>query len=211
MVSDPENNHGLMLQLVNEQYYRCMLFASGDCEILEKRPRLEIIYVGCIVPTVDFDYQLTGQSVCFTGISPTATEWRWDFGDGYYSNLQNPVHIYDTPENYQVCLTTWNECGADTTCEMLYISSVSVPENGEGAFMIYPNPAKDKVFLTSFLSGKIDISLTDLGGKVVYQEVKDVNYGELILINLDGLEPGIYIVRAGSGEVFAFGKLVILQ
>lgn len=363
MVSDPENNHGFLLRLVTEEYYSCMLFASSDYpDNPEKRPRLRIIYMGCIVPTADFDYELTGQSVSFTGISPTATEWHWDFGDGdtsnvqnpthvyeeagiyqvcltvedtcyfaeyceeieictgppvagftyeednldvffqnttdlahayywdfgdgyfsdlrdpwhnyqesgvyqvcltswnncgtdsvcqwielcarpasdfsftiedlmaffedqseraeswywdfgdgYYSDLQNPVHIYDTPENYKVCLTTWNECGADTACEMLYISAVSVPENEEGTFTIYPNPAKDKVFLKTFLTGKIDIILTDLGGKVVYQEVKDVNYGELIRIGLDGLEPGIYIIRAGGGEDYTYGKLAVMN
>ena len=147
----------------------------------------------------------------FEDQSEGAESWYWDFGDGYYSDLQNPVHIYDTPENYKVCLTTWNECGADTACEMLYISAVSVPENEAGAFTIYPNPAKDKVFIKSAFSGKLEISLSDLNGKIVYNEEKDSNIGDLIRINLDGLDSGIYVIRLDSGSDHSFGKLVVMK
>lgn len=33
------------------------------------------------------------------------TSWQWDFGDGTSSNLQNPVHTYDTTGGYEVTLT----------------------------------------------------------------------------------------------------------
>jgi len=34
--------------------------------------------------------------------------WHWTFGDGNISQEQNPVHIYDQPGTYEVCLHTWN-------------------------------------------------------------------------------------------------------
>ena len=121
MVSDPENNHGFLLRLVTEEYYRCMLFASSDYPDSDKRPRLRIIYMGCLAPTVDFEYQANGQSVNFSGISLTATEWHWDFGDGDTSNVQDPVHIYEESGNYQVCLTVEDTCYFAEYCEEIEI------------------------------------------------------------------------------------------
>lgn len=39
------------------------------------------------------------------------TQWIWDFGDGGTSSLQNPVHQYQGPGNYQVSLTTVTDAG----------------------------------------------------------------------------------------------------
>ncbi len=72
-----------MLRLINEEYYRCLLFASEDyMDNLELRPKLEIIYVSCEPPTVDFEYQVDGNAVSFTGISPTATSYIIRFDSG---------------------------------------------------------------------------------------------------------------------------------
>jgi PKD repeat protein len=35
----------------------------------------------------------------------TITAWNWDFGDGYNSEEQNPVHVYSNPGTYLVSLT----------------------------------------------------------------------------------------------------------
>ncbi|MBI4646620.1 MAG: PKD domain-containing protein [Bacteroidia bacterium] len=36
------------------------------------------------------------------------TSWYWNFGDGEFSELQNPTHFYQQPGFYQVCLTTFD-------------------------------------------------------------------------------------------------------
>ncbi len=38
--------------------------------------------------------------------TPTPATWVWDFGDGNTSNVQNPLHTYNTPGTYDVSLTT---------------------------------------------------------------------------------------------------------
>jgi PKD repeat protein len=121
MVSDPEHNYGLKLRLITEEFYRCLMFGSGDGENPLRRPKLEIIYVNCDLPTADFEYETHGDTANFAGISPGATSWYWDFGDGYFSDLSNPFHIYDESGEYQVCLVTSNDCGSYTVCKLVEV------------------------------------------------------------------------------------------
>ena len=46
--------------------------------------------------------------VQFYANSLGATSWLWDFGDGTTSTLQDPLHIFQTPGNYNVTLTISN-------------------------------------------------------------------------------------------------------
>jgi len=40
--------------------------------------------------------------------------WLWDFGDGNFSNIQNPIHTYSSNGNYTVTLIVANSNGSDT-------------------------------------------------------------------------------------------------
>lgn len=67
--------------------------------------------------SVDFSASSTSvnfwQSVTFTDSTPGApTSWLWDFGDGTFSTVQNPVKIYDTPGTYSVTLKASDDSGA---------------------------------------------------------------------------------------------------
>jgi PKD repeat protein len=128
MVDDLQNNFGFMLRLINEYPGNCLMFASGDCQDVNKRPGLEIIYKACDPLTVDYIYQLNEQTVSFTGNSPTAVNWYWDFGDGYSSSLQNPVHFYLEKGYYDVCLEVDNDCGSVQHCETIQVCDM--PETG---------------------------------------------------------------------------------
>ncbi|MBC7904103.1 MAG: PKD domain-containing protein, partial [Gemmatimonadaceae bacterium] len=69
----------------------------------------------------------------------TAISWKWDFGNGVGSNLQNPTYTYPAPGNYTVRLEATNSVGCkDTT---------STP------ITIYPLPVIDVIGDTSFIVG----------------------------------------------------------
>jgi len=44
------------------------------------------------------------------------TEWFWDFGDGCYSEEQNPVHVYGDAGKYFVCLNISGDDGMGGIC-----------------------------------------------------------------------------------------------
>ncbi|MCB9231535.1 MAG: PKD domain-containing protein [Bacteroidia bacterium] len=76
-------------------------------------------------PTVSsaFSYSGTQQNIAFTDNSTgTIINWKWNFGDGGTSTLQNPTHTYATSGNYQVCLIVTGTCGPDTSCQTVTVS-----------------------------------------------------------------------------------------
>jgi PKD repeat protein len=58
--------------------------------------------------------------------SGSPTNWRWDFGDGSNSTIQNPVHTYPAPGKFTVSLVASNAGGSDTATRFNYISVTSV-------------------------------------------------------------------------------------
>jgi PKD repeat protein len=266
--------------------YRRMLFASGDHENTLLRPEIEVIYMICTPPVVDFEYIIEGQDANFTGICPTANSWHWDFGDGFLSVLQNPNHYYqekgfyevcltvadscgtaqfcqtiqvcdmpaagfdyvsegltvtfqdtsryadhyfwsfgdgfysdlpepvrtyDTAGFYQVCLETWNDCGSDSVCQVIFVDYSGMMEAGSPSCSIYPNPADDEVFFKTLYSGTTTMTLHDLGGREVIRQVVDLKEGEIFRLGLPGILPGVYILRIDIEKDQFYRKLVIAQ
>lgn len=54
---------------------------------------------------VDDRFVEPNELVRFTNVSENATSYHWDFGDGTYSNVPNPDHIYSHEGIYTVTLT----------------------------------------------------------------------------------------------------------
>ena len=83
----------------------------------------DFITVGCENIQAGFSYQSTNLDVIFSDLSTGGpSTWTWDFGDGNTSTEQNPMHSYDAPGTYMVCLEVGGACGQETTCINLQLS-----------------------------------------------------------------------------------------
>jgi len=62
-----------------------------------------------------------------TSFDPNA--WQWSFGDGTYSDQQNPIHTYKQNGTYTVSLTAKNQLGShtETKTNLLSISAPQTP------------------------------------------------------------------------------------
>lgn len=60
----------------------------------------------------------TPLTVAFTDSSLNAISWQWDFGDGSFSNLQNPAHQYVANGKYTVKLIAESQFGCFDTIQM---------------------------------------------------------------------------------------------
>ncbi|NNC83911.1 MAG: PKD domain-containing protein [Flavobacteriales bacterium] len=65
--------------------------------------------------TVDPDFSCDGTVQFYDASSNVATGWLWQFGDGNFSNVQDPIHTYENSGTYTVSLTAQNDFGTDDT------------------------------------------------------------------------------------------------
>lgn len=73
-----------------------------------------------IVADFDFITKPCSYEVHFSDSSATApVSWNWNFDDGTFSNLQNPIHIYQKSGTYIVKLTTSNSYGCTDSVEIM--------------------------------------------------------------------------------------------
>jgi len=70
------------------------------------------------------NYRVPAQ-VNFTDLSERATGVKWDFGDGYQSNLTNPQHTYTQAGVYTITLTAY--CDSDTAYQTAQVSILGEP------------------------------------------------------------------------------------
>jgi len=86
-----------------------------------------VIIDSYIAPTAYFVYS-GDPVVTFTDLSIGGpTSWYWNFDDGTFSTLQNPVHTFTENGVYNVCLTATNGVGSSTSCQNVTIDSYATP------------------------------------------------------------------------------------
>ena len=70
------------------------------------------------------------RTVTFTNHSTGGTTlyYSWNFGDGNYSSIANPIHQYTSSGYYLVCLTLWSfpDSCTKTFCDSIYIKGSNV-------------------------------------------------------------------------------------
>ncbi|MEO1437439.1 MAG: PKD domain-containing protein, partial [Bacteroidota bacterium] len=90
-------------------------------------------------PIADFSYMdiCIGQDAEFMDLSVGATDWFWDFGDGFTSNMQNPIHTYGASGPYTVTLIVTKAnldqegnplcCCTDTLSQVINVDNLPGP------------------------------------------------------------------------------------
>jgi PKD repeat protein len=87
----------------------------------------KLIYLSLVLPLILFSCKSipeahfhtdtvtpeVGKDVYFTNDSHNASRFDWDFGDGFISNDENPVHYYTGTGPYDVTLTAISKSGLE--------------------------------------------------------------------------------------------------
>jgi PKD repeat protein len=174
---------------------------------------------------------LTGtatQTVFFTNYTsglPMGSTYKWYFGTGDSSSLQNPSYQYKNPGTYSVTLQITPPPGMGckgTTVKNNYIiiqadtTASSVTNNliNESTVTISPNPANDNVNVIYTLNRaeNITVVITDLNGKTYFSTQENQAPGvHSITCNTSELSAGVYMVRILSREQQIYKKLIITR
>ncbi len=75
----------------------------------------------CERPIADFDYRIEGFQLTLTNLSQHALSCYWDFGNGFFSQVENPIYIYNEEGEYELRLIVYNDCDSDTMTRHIWV------------------------------------------------------------------------------------------
>jgi len=148
-------------------------------------------------PTAD-SIPLSNALVGFTNTSTGAISYEWSFGDGNFSNQQDPFHTYTAVGDYEVKLIAVSaHCPSDSTTDIIHVYlATGIEEPEDIAVLLYPNPAQDFVYLQNSEDEELTWQLYDATARLIRKGV--LPNGELKL-SIIYLAKGLYSIRI-SGE-----------
>lgn len=177
---------------------------------------------GVVNATFSYTYDTVGYDVSFfdtllTNVGDTVS-WLWKFGNvasgaSDTSSAHNPTHLFTGSGTYTVCLTVAskrpnNRLCVDTFCKVVKIvPAIFVTNvNARPAITIYPNPARDHIYISGAERTDVMRLVDQLGRVVLTTEIRE----PMVQLPPD-LANGIYhvIVTTDHGQVHE--RLVIAR
>ncbi len=150
----------------------------------------------------------------FSNNSLHASAYLWDFGDGTYSHLANPTHVFNNMGTYTVCLTAMGDCQTDLYCQSLNVTwktnNISGDEMNEGmAFNAYPSPTLGLVTIDMGLQmGADQIVIANMAGDNLI--TIDNPKGEFLTVDLSSLPAGMYSIIV-SNPIDRYTRRIVKQ
>jgi beta propeller repeat protein len=142
--------------------------------------------------------------VMFTDISTGSPDtWKWEFGDSGYSDVQNPVHVFNSPGTFSVRLTAGNQFGNSSSNTTIQVFNATTKVTS------LSNPA---VLSYSPDTGFIELNMSATGFSIVLTN----NDSSVIVTPFYRGQPKM-IFSTVNGEVFQVnngtinGNLTVLQ
>jgi hypothetical protein len=150
-----------------------------------------------MAPTASFSIEINGLEVHFENSSTGGEQYKWDFGDGTFSELMDPEHVYSAPGSYVVKLLVENDCGLDTYVDTILVLTSGInPLPSDWTSVLFPNPNNGQFQFSLQLEEELSISILNVLGEVLYtpSELK----GALPYVRVD-LPSGVYVLLWRSG------------
>lgn len=157
----------------------------------------------------------SGSSVTFSFNNTDVSAWMWNFGDGNFDLLNNPVtHTYSTPGTYTVTCFMQNGCGTYTDTQIVVVTGLEEYGNFEaGLLQAAPNPTNAATTITWTMpdEGSMSLELYNvLGEKLATLEEGTAAQGDHTTeINFEalGLSSGVYYVRLNTPDHYSTLKV----
>ncbi|WP_211356825.1 PKD domain-containing protein [Phaeodactylibacter luteus] len=180
---------------------------TDDCETLQTA-----IYSNKLTPEITApDTVAIGQQVHLHGLTPEATHWYWDFGNGLTSDSHDPVTSYQQAgwHDIQVHLINMDvheSCDASHTHTIFVDEQLTSSQEAElPQFTVFPNPTTGLLYLDGLehLQGQYEARLRSATGQVIRTAAGAES------ISLERLPSGIYLLEIISGQqVLARSKVI---
>lgn len=160
-------------------YQVCLTITSGSGNCLDYICQV-IIIENTSACSASFTYQLDSLTnepyrYFFTDLSAGNIDtWHWDFGDGHFSEEQNPVHVYEQGGQYQVCLYVANTSLPDSCFDMVCLELTTASYFDLGGLVYiddYPLNNPEHEFDTAYvqLYRVVDGNPVQIDGKMFWE------------------------------------------
>ena len=131
------------------------------------------------IPVADFTFlpvePQENKPAFFTNQSSNYTKLNWDFGDGEFSDQENPSHQFNATGIYNVCLIATNAAGcSDTICKPVQ-AKVRPLLDVPNAFTPGRFGVNGIIKVTGFGIGKMNWKIYNRWGQVVFASASKVN------------------------------------
>jgi hypothetical protein len=159
-----------------------------------------------------------GQPVIFTDDSfdnIISRSWEFQGGTPATSSEINPSVMYDSPGNFDVQLTVSDGVHTKTMLKQKYIRADHCSGSEEhyaasALFTVFPNPATEIITIEfeRNISGSCKIMVFDLTGNTQMERSQAIPAGNRVLLNLSGLNKGLYFMKIQAGELNSTLKVI---
>lgn len=164
------------------------------------------------LPTVSVVFPAEVATVCqdslvaLSGGSPAGGVWS---GTGVTGSdfLANTTGAFTITYTY----TDANTCSNSATGTITVENCTSISEFSNNTMLVYPNPSSDAITISfdNVDASRIEISLFDLSGRLVSNEVLNLN-GLSVKVPVNQLPAGIYTLKVKAGTDVFFTKITRL-
>jgi len=156
-----------------------------------------------ITPSDSVDIAEAGL-ITIENTSLEADSYEWYVNDNLESTSEGLAYDMLTANEFDIELVASNSLGCkDSISKTLKITSITSVEPDQTALSIFPNPAFDKVYISS--TEAIELKLMDLKGASYYKTNEKSNEVE---IDMKPFPDGIYILEVTKGQTTSYHKII---
>jgi len=188
---------------------RLTICNAEGCETLQTA-----IYSNKLTPEIMApDTVALGQEVQLQGLTPEATHWSWDFGNGQTADHATPVTAYSEAGWHDIDVHLIN-MDVHETCDANHTHSIFVDANLNSTqdialldFTVFPNPTSGQLNLRGLETAdeRYEIRLRSMVGQVVRAMPL------VPTVSLDGLPSGMYLLEIVDGKQVVGRKRAIKE
>lgn len=164
-------------------------------------------------PIANFSYTQNngGYTINFNNNSQNGLTYEWLFDSLSTSPLEEPSFTF--PENgpYYITLIIENPCGIDTITKLVIVAQVGMEDIlSLYEAQVFPNPSSSNFNLTlsSSKQENIDLILTDIQGRLMFQNTVSFHGSHTVNIPSDNMSNGLYLLHLRTENGIGTLKLI---
>lgn len=208
----PDQNTRMQTALLNG-VFRSQLGASS-MSLCSGLPAIEFSenQTGCAEGSAPLDFQTSA-------LATSAYSWSAIPSNGVLffptASSASPAISFPSPGTYTIMVTASNSIGVSTSttevaaalCTGLHSSALPLSD-----FEVFPSPANTSLQVrlpVAILNSEVTLSISEVTGKVIYQQTSEVNRDGLIFADLANLEEGLYFITITTAGQSACKRVIV--